>query len=305
MTSNGMKFSIVTPTFNSEKYLRETIESVLSQKGDFEIEYIIQDGGSEDKTLDIIKFYEEKLLSGVYPIRCKNITFKWFSNKDDGMYDAINKGFARATGKIYAWLNSDDLYMPNALEKIRKVFEKFPEIEWLKGITSYIEGDSEIPETGSCYIYNQNWIRKGVYGINAYFIHQDSVFWRRKLWEKVGGIDTQYRLAGDYYLWLEFSKHAPLWSVNTPVSYFRKWKGQQTYSMKEYRKEQKSILGRKEAGNIIIRLFFWLRPKFRNPSSNLFLNVLYRILFHGRNKRYIDLDEENNPIIKETFAYKV
>lgn len=300
-----MKLSIITPVYNGEKHITETIESVLSQEGNFEIEYILMDGASTDKTVEIIKSYEERLNTGRYKTHCKKITFRWSSQKDSGMYAAINKGFSLATGNIYAWLNSDDVYMPNAFEKIMKVFEKFPDILWLKGITSYIEGEPNNPEPGSCYLYTQDWIRRGIYGINAYFIHQDSVFWRKELWEKVGHIDTRLKLAGDYYLWLEFSKHTPLWSVNTPVSYFRKWGGQQTYTMEKYRNEQRLILDGKEKRNPMVKFFFWLRPKFPDPSRNLFLNFLYRALFPGRNKYYIGWDQQDNPIIKETFSYKV
>ena len=297
-----MKFSIVTPSYNSEKYIQETIESILSQKGDFEIEYIIADGGSTDKTISIIKSYEEKLSSGSYPIACKNVVFRWFSEKDRGMYDAVNKGLSRATGDIYAYLNSDDLYVQDALEKMRRVFEKFPDIVWVKGITSFIESPGKI-EKGVCYIYNQDWIVRGIYGRNAHFIHQDSVFWKRGLWEKVGKIDTEFRLAGDYYLWLQFATYAPLWSLKAPISYFRMWEGQQTHTMEKYRIEQKRLSIQKGLENRVIKLFFWLKAKLPQPFLNPFFDMLYRLLFPNRNKYYIDLDGSNNPTKKPVSSY--
>ncbi|HEY4500327.1 MAG TPA: glycosyltransferase, partial [Candidatus Paceibacterota bacterium] len=98
-----MKFSIVTPVYNGQAHIRETIESVLSQEGDFEIEYFIMDGGSTDATVEIVLEYAS---------RDKRVSV--FSEKDSGMYDAVNKGFFKATGDVYAYINSDDVYEPGA-----------------------------------------------------------------------------------------------------------------------------------------------------------------------------------------------
>ena len=95
------------------------------------------------------------------------------------MYDAINKGFKIATGDIFAWINHDDKYAPGAFEIILKTFEKFPKIKWLKGITSYINTDNKITNSGLCLVYNKEWLKMGIYGRNAYFVHQDSVFWKK------------------------------------------------------------------------------------------------------------------------------
>ena len=103
-----MKFSIITPCYNSEKYLEECIKSIMSQKyKDFE--HIIVDGGSTDGTLDILKKYER-----LYNMR-------WISEKDDGMYDAINKGMRMANGDVLSWINSDDVYHPWTLFSVNKI----------------------------------------------------------------------------------------------------------------------------------------------------------------------------------------
>ena len=94
--------SIITPSYNQGRFIRQTIESVLNQKYP-NIEYIIVDGGSSDNTLEIIKEYEGKI--------------KWISEKDNGQSDAINKGFSMANGEIIAWLNSDDIYLEDAIQK--------------------------------------------------------------------------------------------------------------------------------------------------------------------------------------------
>jgi glycosyltransferase involved in cell wall biosynthesis len=203
-----MKLSIVTPTYNSEKYLKDTIESVLSQAGDFDIEYIFADGGSSDGTLKIIEYYKDQIDTGRYKIYCNSIEIKYFSEKDFGMYDAINKGFNLATGEIYAWINSDDVYLQGAFQIICTTFGKFPEIKWLKGITSFIKDDDlSIFKKGVPYIYSQDWITRGIYGRDTYFIQQDSVFWRKELWTMSGGANSKLKLAGDYDLWIRFAKH--------------------------------------------------------------------------------------------------
>ena len=109
------KFSIVTPSLNQRPYIQETMESVLSQEGDFEIEYFVVDGGSSDGSVELIRQCAEKVSSGNRPVRCRGITMEWISEKDHGQSEAINKGLRRATGDFVSYLNSDDLYFPGAL----------------------------------------------------------------------------------------------------------------------------------------------------------------------------------------------
>jgi len=291
-----MKFSIVTPVYNGEKYISETIESVLSQKGDFEIEYIVVDGKSTDGTLEIIKRYNHLLQSNEYKIKCNNISFKFISEKDKGMYSAINNGFSMATGDVYAWINSDDIYLPDAFQTITETLKKYPEINWVKGTTLISNEKLDTIKASPCYVFNQNWIQKGVYGRNTYFIHQDSVFWKKELWSKVSKINEKFKLAGDYYLWTEFAKYSPLWSINKPVSRFRKRATQLSEDMVGYRKEQGEINPeQKDLLTFKIKLFFWLKtktPAFLEPT---FL-FLYRLLFWERNRYYINI--ENGEHIK-------
>ena len=93
-----MRFSIVTPSYNQGKYIEETIKSVISQEGDFSIDYVIADGGSTDNSVEIIKKYSKLLNDGRYPIKCNDIKFRWWSKKDRGQSDAINQGFNSTDG---------------------------------------------------------------------------------------------------------------------------------------------------------------------------------------------------------------
>jgi len=298
MENKTLKFSIVTPVYNGEKYLRETLESIFSQEGDFEIESIIVDGASTDSTLSIAQEYKEKIKSGAYSIKCNSIEVKIISEKDNGMYDAINKGFALATGDVYAWINSDDYYEVNAFQKITNVFNTFNDVFWIKGITSFSENDTYIK--GKCFIYNQKWLQKGYYGTIAYFVHQDSVFWKKELWDKIGSIPVKYKFAGDYWLWIQFAKHSRLFSVNTPISVFRKRFGQLSSDMKAYRKEQVDIIKIKGVHTFIVKIFFML-SKF---IPNTIVDNIYKIIFPERMKTYITI-KNITPIKTEACSYSI
>lgn len=269
------KFSVVTPTFNSEVFLAETIESVISQKGDFSIEYILMDGGSTDQTLEIINSYITKLKKNKIAINCKSIDISVFSAKDQGMYDAINKGFEKASGKYYAWINSDDIYLPSAFQTALAAFQKYPEVEWLKGITSYINNRSIIYKAGHCLIYTKSWISLGVYGGASHFIQQDSVFWTATLWGKVQKIDTSYKVAGDFYLWCQFAKHSSLVSINALFSCFRKVEGQLSSDLMLYKAEMDSICSINKLTKLKVKLFNYTEKYFPNCLSCVFHRLLF------------------------------
>lgn len=291
-----MKFTIVTPVYNGEKYLAETIESVLSQAGDFEIEYIIRDGASTDNTLSVIKSYDEKLRTGAYPIKCKDATLSWHSERDAGMYDAINKGFECATGDICAYINSDDFYLPGAFALIARVFAAYPAVKWLKGSGFSVNESSRSPQKIPSYIYNQNWIARGLYGTVAPFIQQETVFWHADLWRQSGGIDKTLRLAGDYYLWMQFARYAPLWSVQADLSCFRTSATQLTHTMDGYRKEQQKILPHKGFLYYAVGIFFWIRRNTKKYPS--FSALLYRMCFRNRNKNIIAMGPNNTLVVR-------
>src|SRR5882724_9660763 len=115
------KISVVTPSFNRGRFLEETILSVLNQNY-ANLEYIIIDGGSNDETVEIIRRYEDRLAY-------------WISEKDRGQAHAINKGLEKATGDIFAFINSDDLYLPGAFRAVAEYFREHPSCEWLCGET--------------------------------------------------------------------------------------------------------------------------------------------------------------------------
>jgi glycosyltransferase involved in cell wall biosynthesis len=129
--TNLPKISIIIPSFNKGKFIRQTLKSIVDQ--DYEkVEVIICDGGSSDNSLEIIKEFAKKYYY-----------FSWVSKKDKGQVDAINKGMQKAIGEILTYINADDVYEKNAFEKIVHVFQKNPEALWFAGRGKVInqEGD--------------------------------------------------------------------------------------------------------------------------------------------------------------------
>lgn len=246
--SKQPKISIVTPTYNSAQYLEECILSIKKQNYD-NYEHIIVDGGSTDGTLDIIKKYE-----GTYPM-------KWISESDEGMYDAINKGFRMASGDIYAWLNSDDFYFPWTFQVVAKAFVK-KEIDWLTGIPSntkkYGTCDITYQLPNLPTVYCTPLIKKGIYdGRIMYFVQQESCFWSRNLWEQVGGIAKKYKLAGDYFLWKKFAERARLYTIHCNLASFRIHEEQKSKDIEAYYAE----IGKKRTiglNSVIVQIYLQL-----------------------------------------------
>ncbi len=258
-----MKFpgiSIVTPCFNSERFLEKTIQSILSQNYP-NLEYIIVDGGSRDGSIEIIKKYNRYLSY-------------WISEPDDGIYDAINKGFARSTGEIMAWSPASDLYVSDAFLTVSNIFLQIPQIEWLTSIykISCNDAGEEIAQykvegfDKRAFKRGQNCL--GLPG-SKYNIQQQSTFWRRSLWEKVGGrMETKYRSAGDFELWSRFYKYSELWAVNKPLGIFRNHKHQISVEHSQlYFREQQEIF-KAFGGKKDCPITMWIK-------SNILINILY------------------------------
>lgn len=243
---NVVTFSVITPCFNSEYYIAETIESVLSQAGPFKIQYIVVDGGSTDATLDIIKLYQDKLNDGHYSGKCLGIEFQYISEKDEGMYDAIAKGLRLAKGDICSYINSDDFYLNNAFKTVLSLFSFYTTVNWLTGIPNVYNFFGANFKRNMPFEYRQDFIRKGVYGRDLGHIQQESVFWRTNILQKVD-LDklSKLKLAGDYYLWHEFSKTNKLYIVDSIISGFRTHAGNKSKDIERYHDEFNSLVSEK------------------------------------------------------------
>jgi glycosyltransferase involved in cell wall biosynthesis len=198
------KISIVTPNYNQADYLEQTILSVLNQ-GYSNLEYIIIDGGSTDGSIDIIKRYEDQL------------TY-WISESDNGMYEAIQKGFDKSTGEIMAWINSDDMYHKNALFTIAEIFSTLADINWVVGTSTMYD---KLGRT--LYVeHSRQFTKYDFYSSDFFWIQQESCFWRRTLWNKVGAkLNGNLKYAGDFDLWLRFFRYDRLFVVNALIGGYR------------------------------------------------------------------------------------
>jgi glycosyltransferase involved in cell wall biosynthesis len=202
--SQWPRIALVTPVRNSGKYLEATIRSVLAQNYP-NLDYFIVDGGSTDATLDIIRKYESQITG-------------WLSESDNGMYDAVNKGFARTTGEIMGWISATDMLQLGGLTVVGSVFRDLPEVEWITGRTTAYSDEGMTFEVKPV----PHWSRyRFLAGANQ-FIQQESTFWRRSLWEKAGArTDSSYRGGADFELWIRFFRHARLYPVDALIGGFR------------------------------------------------------------------------------------
>lgn len=286
-----MKFSIITPAYDIGTWLSQTIESVLSQAGDFEIEYILVINDSRDETLAIAKEYKQKLDSGLYPVACKKISMHILeAGQPQGMYVALNLGFAKASGDIYAWIAGDDAYELGALQAMAKVFSTRPDVIWLKGISSTIDEDGKRMNKGYSKTYRRDWLRLGVYGMETYHVEQDSVFWRAELWKKVGSFPAHFKSSGDYWLWIQMARYASLMILDVPTSFFRKRAGQDSrVNAVRLIEQKKQARGPRPLGAWVPRLFFW--PYHHAPRSiQKILETLYPFFFSLTPRPYLKIE---------------
>ena len=188
MSSALPKISLVTPSLNQGKFIRATIESVLSQ-GYPALEYFVQDGGSTDGTLTVLKDY-----AGRVP---------FVSEKDAGQADAINKGLTRATGEVLGYLNSDDVLSPGALAAVGEAFASDPDLAFVWGRAAYLD---EAGKPVAQYLARPDAMERLA---DACFIAQPAAFFRRRVWEETGSFDASLHHTMDYDYWLRIAARTP------------------------------------------------------------------------------------------------
>lgn len=178
LSETGPQIAVVTPSFNQAEFVAQTVESVLSQSEN-PLEYVVQDGGSTDNTANVLQKYAGQL--------------RFFSEKDEGQADAINKGFSKTTAPIMGWLNSDDLLLPGALQRVAATFAANPEADVLYGNRLLIDEQNNVIGEWVLPYHDEIVMRH----IN--YIPQETLFWRRRAWERAGGtIDVNFDFALDW-----------------------------------------------------------------------------------------------------------
>lgn len=185
----NIDFTIITATYNSEKTIKRTLNSVLNQTYNKSFEYIVIDGNSKDKTIELVKNYEPKFKE-------RNIFFKWISEPDSGIYDAWNKGLKLATGNWISFLGSDDYYVDDALNNYSLLLNKDYSYDWVYSNVNYIENEKKFK------ILNSTWSWKNFRrNVTITPAHVGS-FHNYAYFKRYGTFDESYKIAGDYELLL-------------------------------------------------------------------------------------------------------
>jgi glycosyltransferase involved in cell wall biosynthesis len=194
------------------------------------LEYIVCDAGSTDGSWELVEANRDLVTHAI-------------REPDKGMYDALMKGFSRATGEILGWINSDDLLMPWCLSCVGTYFNSVPNCQWLTGMPSLFNSAGQMVWVAQVAPrYRRGWIRRGWYsGRGMGPIQQESTFFRRSLFEQVGGLDRTLRLAGDFDLWRRFAAHAELHQVGTVLAGFRLHGRNLTTNIDSYYKEARAV----------------------------------------------------------------
>jgi len=182
-----MKVSIVTPSYNQAQFIQRTLESVAIQDiPDVDIEHVVFDGGSTDNTLQILKCFGQRV--------------RWVSQPDNGQAHAVNQGICSTDGDILGWLNSDDIYYPNAIARVIAYFSANPKVDVVYGMANHINLEDQEFEHYPCEPWNFERLKE------TCFICQPAVFIRRHVIEKYGLLDESLNYCMDYEYWLRLGK---------------------------------------------------------------------------------------------------
>jgi len=223
----SLSISVITPSYNQGAFIEKTIQSVLSQQ--IEVEYMIFDADSKDNTLGILKKYETYL--------------KWVSEPDDGQSDAVNKGIRSTKGDIIAWINSDDIYLDGALQRVRDFFQRHPSVGVVYGDAWYIDENDNTLEPYHTEEWNLEHLKE------TCFICQPAAFFRRTAVEQAGLLDATLQYCMDYEFWLRLGLrgiqfvHLPKYLAASRLYPDNKTMKQKTFVLAENNRMLKAKLG--------------------------------------------------------------
>jgi len=252
------KISVVIPSFNKVKFIKKTLDSILDQKYS-NLEVIIQDGGSTDGTLEILKSYHKKYEKII----------KLESKKDNGQLDAINTGLKKATGEILTYINADDVYENKAFETVSGYFLENPNNLWFAGKGIVIdENGIEIAKIATRYKNFLFSINSRLFLLITNYLMQPSVFITRKAYKKYGQFTGTTNFIMEYEMWLRLAKLKMPCLINKNLSKFRLEANTKTKQMSEKLLDEDENIIKKFTNNIIILTLHKLHNLVRLMFSN-------------------------------------
>jgi glycosyltransferase involved in cell wall biosynthesis len=291
-TSRHLRLCLVTPCLNAGAYAGEALSSVVNQPGFEHVDYIVMDGGSTDGSKDVIAAYASRLKH-------------WQTGADGGLYHAVEEGFRYSDAEIMGWLNADDMLCPWTIRLVLDIFTQLPQVDFITSKHPLVANSSGVVYHAALLPgVNRHDFREGMnlpgQGWPATnFISQESTFWRRSLWESVGGgFDHTLRLACDFELWARFLERTDLYVVESPMAIFRAHGSNLSLQAKdEYARQAEDVLLR----------YGWRKPSdFRsmmrraNRAKAVAINLPLRALRHpGRSLvvKSITFDEQTGEFL--------
>lgn len=260
LAESAPRFSVVIPTLNQAETIEDTLLSLIHQNYP-NLEIIVADGGSSDATASVLNRYREHL-NAVLP------------GPDTGQSNAINKGFARASGDIFFWLNSDDYLLPDTLWRVAACFQADAHLEFAVGAGDVISLDHHflrhIPPLPMDEATMLNWK-------HDQWVMQQCCFWTKNLWQSVGGVDEQLHLLMDYDLWFRFSRMTKAAMINEKLAVMRYYPDAKTVKQRSKTSEELAYVYAKNGA------FLSLREQvadlvFQRGASDNYLNRIHSSL---------------------------
>jgi glycosyltransferase involved in cell wall biosynthesis len=245
-------FCITTPCYNGVAFLDDTISTIMTQAGNFHLRYHVQDGGSTDGTVAKLERWQRLFDRGDLPINCRSVGFSFTSERDHGMYDAINRGLARlgvGPWHYVGWLNFSDRLAPGALATVETLFRLFPQYRFLGGAPAFIDEYGAVTAIAKPVTASTRLLKAGLHnGQDHTFLQQEGSFWHGSVWLDVGGVAGHMRLAGDFDLWRRFGAHTGYLGVETVIGFHRRHSDQLSSARNSYFNEIQQVLKTDLAG---------------------------------------------------------
>ena len=256
-----MKISIVTPSYNHARFIRRTIDSVLSQAGDFELDYRVLDGGSTDATREILASYGSRV--------------SWISERDAGQVDAVNKRLRAATGDVVGWLNSDDTLLPGSLAKVAATFAANPRVEWVHGRCTIIdEDDREVRKWITRYKDYRCKHHTFENLLTEDYVSQMTTFWRTSVHREIGYLSTEFRYAFDHEFFLRLARRGDPIYIADPIACFRWYEASKSGEGYAVQMRETAGLAERYGGGA------WIRARAR--AKMLAVVSIYRAMGYAR-----------------------